>query len=124
MTNKVYTIGYTGRKPESIKEIVTTLGATLLDIRLSPRSRVPHWNEGPLRALLGDRYRHVRALGNVNYKAGGPIQILDYAAGVAAILQHPRPVVLMCACKDVHTCHRGTVANLLREEGFAVQELP
>lgn len=124
MTDKIYTIGYTGRKPESIKEIIAALGATLFDIRLSPRSRVPYWNEGPLRALLGERYRHVKSLGNVNYKTGGPIQILDYAAGVATILQHPRPVVLMCACKDFHTCHRETVAKLLRKEGYSVQELP
>lgn len=104
MTNKIYTIGYTGRKPQEIKEIVERLDAILLDIRFAPRSRVPRWAKKNLITLIGeDRYQHLKALGNVNYKSGGPIQFVDFEAGRAAIEASDKPVVLMCGCKDYHT---------------------
>jgi hypothetical protein len=45
------------------------------------------------------RYRHVGALDNRNYR-GGPIQIADLEQGITAIAAHPRPVVLLCGCRD------------------------
>lgn len=123
MTTKIYTIGYTGRKPEEIKQAVRERGAVLLDIRFSPRSRVPQWTKKRLTELLGERYKHVKALGNINYK-GGPIELVDFEAGKAIIDGFEVPVVLMCACKDQHRCHRTTVAQMLQAQGdYQIQEI-
>lgn len=123
MTQQIYTLGYSGRSPAEIKQLVDNLDAVLLDIRFSPRSRIPHWAGKNLRALLGEtRYQHLKALGNRNYK-GGPIALVDYEAGQAAITQAKRPVILMCVCHDYHTCHRAVVAERLRAAGFQVTEL-
>jgi len=113
----IYTIGYTGRTPEQILGILNEHDAILLDIRYNPRSRVPHWNKGPLSRTLGDRYRHVPELGNINYKGTvEQIQINDLPAGIEIVRQfhtHNRNVVLMCVCADVSTCHRKLVAEAL-----------
>ncbi len=65
----------------------------------------------------------MQVLGNVNYRQGGPIQILDYAAGRDQIERCPQPVVLMCACEKYQTCHRQVVAEMLRRDGFEVKEI-
>jgi uncharacterized protein (DUF488 family) len=123
MTQKIYTLGYSGRTPAALKAIIDNLDAMLFDIRFSPRSRDPRWARKNIEALLGpDRYRHVKALGNVNYK-GGPIEFVDFAAGLELIKQSPRPVVLLCVCKDPAICHRTVAATRLRELGFTVTEV-
>jgi hypothetical protein len=58
----------------------------------------------------------VQALGNRNYKNGGPIALADYEVGkqvIAEILATGQSVILMCACKDVAICHRRTAAEQL-----------
>ena len=122
MTKKVYTFGYSGKDTADLDRLVDDLGAVVFDVRFSPRSRNPHWNRRALEALLGDRYRHVRALGNANYR-GGPIEIVDLEEGVRTIQASPQPVILMCVCKDPRICHRTTIADHLRALGFDVEEL-
>lgn len=121
--NQVYTIGYSGRSVEDVKAIVEDLDAVLFDIRFSPFSRNPDWTGQRLRSAFGFRYFHVKTLGNANYKSDGPISILDYNAGRLAIEKSTRPVVLMCACAHYATCHRATVATMLRADGFTVEEI-
>lgn len=118
----VYTIGYAGKTPAQIKELAEQLGAVVVDIRFSPFSRNPVWSGKQLRLSLGDRYVHLRAFGNANYK-GGPISIVDYAAGKAFLLDMDKPAILMCVCKDPLTCHRTTVAAKLLADGLEVTEL-
>jgi len=118
MIRTIYTLGYTGTKPEQIKAIVKKLGALLVDIRFSPHSRVPQWESRNLKALLDPQYLWLKDLGNVNYKNGGPIQLADgpkAAFMLAPILAH-QPVILLCACKEVHTCHRKKAAEYLAEK--------
>ena len=122
MTDRVFTIGYSGRKPAEIKLLAEELDATVFDVRFSPRSRVPHWSRKRLTESLGDRYRHVRALGNRNYRSG-PIELEDFPAGLALIQESDRPIILMCACKDPAICHRTTIAEKLRKVGMQVAEL-
>lgn len=122
MTDRIYTIGYTGRKPADIKRLAEELDATVFDVRFAPRSRVPHWNAGNLAKLLGDRYKHIWAFGNRNYR-GGPVDLVDFSAGLEEVRQSPRPVILMCACKDPATCHRTAIAGKLQEAGMEVTEL-
>lgn len=124
MTRQVYTIGYSGRKPEEIKRIVRDMDAVLFDIRFSPRSRIPQWAGSNVSALVGaGSYRHLEALGNSNYKGDGPVEIVNYSAGLAAILASDRPVILMCACTDPTTCHRTVVAHMLAADGLEVVEI-
>lgn len=119
---KVYTIGYSCRTPNEILEIVERLGAQLVDVRYSPASRMPQWSGLRLRQLFGERYTHLRQFGNANYKNGGPIQLVDYASGKVYLDALERPAVLMCVCSDPAICHRTTIANLLRADGFEVEE--
>ena len=122
----VYTLGYSGRTPQQIEALVESLDATLFDVRFSPRSRLPQWCAKQLRSLLGDRYHHVREFGNANYKSAGPVELVDFAAGAAAIITWGsiyRSVILMCVCSDPAQCHRTVIAGLLRANGFQVTEL-
>lgn len=118
----IYTVGYSGIKVTDLKRAVEELDALIMDIRYSPMSRIPMWRRENLTATFGERYVHVRALGNVNYK-GGPISIVDYVAGRRAIENSNRTVILMCVCGHYATCHRAVVASLLRSDGFEVEEL-
>jgi uncharacterized protein (DUF488 family) len=110
----LYTLGYSGWTPQAIQAEAQDRNAVVCDIRYSPTSRHPQWNRRQLAQLLGARYQHVQALGNRNYKSGGPIELADYEAGkevIAQILATGQSVILMCACKDVAMCHRLTAAE-------------
>lgn len=112
----LYTLGYSGWTPEAIREEAQARNAVVCDIRYSPRSRHPYWTQGNLQRLFGTRYQHVQALGNRNYKSGGPIVLADYDAGkqaITEILATGQAVILMCACKDLATCHRLTAVERL-----------
>lgn len=114
----LYTIGYSGLKLDDLHRYLERHNLALLDIRMSARARMPAWNKSNLIRTLGARYHHVPELGNVNYKNDGPIQINDLDAGEAIVrefLSRYEGAVLMCACKDLHTCHRHTVSETLSE---------
>lgn len=110
----LYTFGYSGRRPEELLALAEQLDAIITDIRFSPRSRVPQWSGGRLVRFLGDRYCHLPALGNRNYK-GGPMELVDPETGIAQVadlLAH-QPVVLLCVCADVERCHRRLAAEAI-----------
>ena len=123
----LYTLGYSGWTPEAIQEAAQARNPVVCDIRYAPRSRHPYWTKGHLQRLLGTRYRHVQALGNRNYKSDGPVALTDYDAGkqaIAEILATGQAVILMCACKDLTTCHRRiAVERLAADLGEAVTNL-
>ena len=120
MAGRIYTFGYGGRKPEELKAAAEELQATVVDVRIVPNTRVPGWSRGPLQAALGERYQHVRALGNVNYKGGGEIKLVNEPAGldyVRRLLDRDRNVILLCAESDPVGCHRTYIAGKLAEAG-------
>ena len=123
----LYTLGYSGWTPEAIREEAQARNAVVCDIRYSPRSRHPSWTQGNLQRLFGACYQHVQALGNRNYKSGGPIALADYETGkqaIAEILATGQSVILMCACKDLMSCHRLTaVERLAADLGETVTHL-
>jgi uncharacterized protein (DUF488 family) len=121
MTNTAYAIGYSGRTPEGIKAIVEELDAYLVDIRFVPFSRNPGFRKKALESLLGSRYVHLKILGNRNYK-GGPLELVNYEGGRAALEVLDKPALLMCMCKDAGTCHRTIVLEKLAQDGFETQE--
>ncbi|GEM_PF-1121564 len=115
--NTLYTLGYSGLKPEDLGALAEGHDLVILDIRCSPRSRNPVWTKKRLAERLGERYVHLRALGNTDYK-GDTIRIADLEAGIreAAAYLERQSVVLLCACKDVRSCHRLPVAERLAAE--------
>lgn len=114
---KIYTLGYTGWKTDQLKQQVELVDAFLVDVRKSARSRVVSWNFEPLRILLGQRYVWMPTFGNRNYKTGKPIELVHPQRGLEQIrpLLAERPVILMCACANVQTCHRLVVAQMVAE---------
>jgi len=118
----LYTIGYSGVKLPDFQQFAEDQNLVIVDTRFKPRSRVPQWNKGPLTRTLGDRYAHIEAFGNLNYK-GGPIAIQDLPAGIIQVerlLKRCDGIILMCVCADLATCHRRVVSEAL-EQHFGVQ---
>ncbi len=118
----LYTLGYSGWTLDGVAGALDATGALLVDTRLNPWSWKAGFKKRELEARFGARYLHVRALGNVRYKDGNapqdrPIKLADEPAGLALLaeLLRERPVVLMCGCADVRTCHRSYVARRMRE---------
>lgn len=120
----IYTTGYTGKKPDDLRLMIARMRATLIDIRLSPNSRVSQWRRESLALLLGDSYVNIKSLGNENYKNGGEIRIFNFALGYSLLHSYLEgDVILMCACKDYSTCHRREIADRLKALGHQVEEL-
>jgi uncharacterized protein (DUF488 family) len=113
----IYTFGYQGMQVEAVRAKAATLGALILDVRMSPSAQDPQWRKAALVQALGAEYRHAQEFGNVNFK-GGPILLKDARQGMAKIgpILLERPVLLMCACWNVQVCHRKTVAELIAGE--------
>jgi len=111
----LYTFGYGMLGASVIIEQLVELGVAIYDIRFSPRSRVHKWRKPYLREWLGDSYRHLPALGNVNYNQPGQnIELADPATGVPLVAQPLREgkhIALMCVCKEHDECHRSDAAD-------------
>jgi hypothetical protein len=90
----------------------------LIDIRFLPVSRWrPFWRKCALKARYGNRYIHLRGLGNVNYKHWEKgIQLYDPTTPLLLLrgyMQEGYSLILLCACQDPASCHRSTVYDLL-----------
>lgn len=100
--------------PPSLLALTERHDARIVDVRYVPQSRAAQWNRGPLARVLGDRYFHLQALGNVNYKEPAKgIRLMDLDAGIAAMraVLSETPAILLCACKSLASCHRLTAAE-------------
>lgn len=112
----IYTWGYSGSTPEDLAQFVEKTGALLVDARMSPFSRVPHWSGQAIERLVGEKnYLQCKALGNVNYRSNGPIVLANplLAADYLWDVAKKRDIILMCGCKEVRTCHRKVAAEYL-----------
>lgn len=126
MTHPIYTWGYSGHTPDELDKYLQAAGAQLLDIRLRPYSRQVGWGSDALKRRFGRLYRHLGSLGNRNYQ-GGPILLdaPDVAVPIVRQILATRPVILLCVCWDVETCHRKVAAEYLGNIlGADVQHLP
>jgi hypothetical protein len=124
----IYTFGTQKRGLDELVAEAEGRDAVVLDVRYRAASRVADWNKARMSAALGERYRHARAFGNLNYKKhGAPIDLADPEAGVAearAILDAGQSVILVCYEEDPADCHRSTVATLLKSQlGHPVEHL-
>lgn len=134
----VWTFGYKSatqgiRKPADLLATARRLGARVIDIRFDPMSPIPQWRRPALMAQFNDAsgtfYNWLPELGNVNFdKPGEPIRISNAERGLYLLENWllAQPLILMCACSDVHYCHRKTVAMMLfnkMKRGFRLSEL-
>jgi uncharacterized protein (DUF488 family) len=133
--NKLYTMGYQGmRGVYNLLEFAIPLDATIVDIRYQPWSQNEEWTKATLLQRLCDlqfgslkcRYVHIKELGNLNYKTGGPIEIWLPEVGMARLDEQlkAKPCILLCRCPDVEQCHRKVVADLaVKWLGVSVEHL-
>ena len=125
----LHSIGYADRNEAArVERIMRNPRALLIDIRYSPRSRwYPAWNRKQLSTRYGERYIWEQRLGNVNYQHREcGIQLADGHQDAirmaASHLAHGTSLVLLCACKHAHTCHRSIVAKLIQDAMIPVHE--
>jgi uncharacterized protein (DUF488 family) len=144
---RVYTIGHSAR---TLVEVIALLRqyevATLVDVRVMPRSRHnPQFNrEALMRALpeAGMAYTHLPRLGglrrglgaaspndgwrNASFRAYADyMQTADFAHGLEELraLAGAGPVALMCAEAVPWRCHRSLIADALTIRGVEVREI-
>lgn len=115
-TGKIVPFGYAAGGVPELERLMAD-GAYLVDIRLSPRSHWPVFNQDRLKARFHKRYIHMPELGNLNYSnRGQSIKIADPDRGIQRLingLNQGYTLILMCGCKQYETCHRHTVIDLL-----------
>ena len=118
--NTLYTIGYTGRRPDELLSVLKDLGGPyLVDVRLKPVSRNSAYNLKAFSGRAADQgisYRHLQSLGNLNYRGDGPIILKAPATGLSELtsLLEESPVVIMCMCAKYAGCHREYVVEAMR----------
>jgi len=124
--NDVFAFGYAGRKLPTLVQNIKDADAVLVDIRYSPRSRVPTWTRRNLEEAFGDRYVWAGdTLGNVLYRTTA-IQIVDAVTGMELLLSiaEKNPVALMCVCERESECHRRVIVAELEKFGLRVFHHP
>jgi len=94
------------------------LGATVIDTRYSRLTRSVDFSANRLEAALKERYVHVPEFGNLNYKNGRAVKLVDPEHGIARIssIISERSVILLCVCASWEECHRRDVAELLSKK--------
>lgn len=107
----IYTLGYNAWSLEQIVAKIEELGASMVDVRFSARSARAGFDEKDLRAAF-PTYVRVRELGNKAFREGR-IELLDLPRGIERIseLLAARPVVMICACRNIESCHRKVAAE-------------
>jgi hypothetical protein len=120
----VFSVGYAGVPIEAFQAFVEREDLRVVDIRFKPASRVTAYSRKRLRERFGDRYTHLPALGNRNYR-GGPIALLDAARGLREVraLLAEGPIALLCVCRDWQTCHRTVITDALGRQGHEVRHV-
>ena len=132
MSLKLFTIGYGGRKPANVVEILREEGVrAVVDTRLRPdRASMGVWvkaksAEKGIEKWLNDAgivYRSLPELGNLFLDFDDwPTRYARFfeLAGellVERLEEIPRPYCLLCAEKRVEECHRRVIAEYLERE--------
>ena len=119
---KIFTTGYSGKEISDLKPMLERLDAMLFDIRFAPHSQIMHWRKIYLKALLGEKYRHIPNLGNRTFNEN-KITIQNLQLGIETLLNLETNVVLMCACELAENCHRSVIAQELSKREVETFEL-
>ena len=122
MEYKIFTTGYTGKDINDLRPMLDALDAVLVDVRFSPYSKVMHWRQTYLKALLGEKYRHIPNLGNRTFKEN-KITIQNLQLGLETLLNLKTNMVLMCVCKELEHCHRRLIITELEKREIETEEI-
>jgi uncharacterized protein (DUF488 family) len=137
---KFYTIGYGGRAPQELLEILLAKGVkTIVDVRLRPdRARLGTWvktnnpDKGIQKLLAGAGIAYISLieLGNLF------LEYADWETRYQTLLERagdllndrlssiPTPFCLLCAEKKAADCHRRLIAEyLVRQKGAQVEHI-
>jgi hypothetical protein len=119
MTMKIYPCGYSVDSAVIAELLETDPTLLLIDLRLTPDSRMAAWKRSYLIETYGDRYGWFgQTLGNVNYSNSGPIRLANPVPGIASLvdlLQQGHNLLLLCGCACYHMCHRRLVTEMLQQ---------
>ena len=124
--HRLYTLGYSGWSLSQITAALDEHQAVLVDVRYKPWSRKTGMSKSSLQQRFRGRYVHLKDLGNVNYNNDEPIELLHAERGLIELEGYLResPVIIMCVCPDLETCHRWVVADMASERlGVEVEHL-
>ena len=119
---KIFTTGYAGKNIGDLKPLIERLDAMLFDIRFTPYSEIMCWRKVYLKALLGEKYRHIPNLGNRTFKED-KITIQNLSLGIETVLALEMNVVLMCVCENLKNCHRRVIVGELQKREIETFEL-
>jgi len=136
MKMRLYTIGYGGRRPQELLEVLKQNDVkVVVDVRLLPDrasmgsfARAKSQDKGIQKLLgtIGIEYVSVLELGNVfleytDWRERYRELLVKAGDLLAQRLEHvPSPFCLMCAEKSPAECHRSLIADYLGQRGYEV----
>jgi len=131
MQGSIIPYGYAASNIAELEQLMRDERTYLVDIRLSPQSRIQAFTKPMLEARFPKHYIHMPELGNINYRSPEQgIQIASPVRGIERLVRGIRQgytLVLMCGCRDYESCHRRTVVELLKralpEVGVTMPEM-
>src|SRR5581483_240618 len=127
LSSHLWAVGYRDPQGREFLDAHESDDCTLfVDIRDIPNAPFqPEWSRKQLRERFGRRYRHLRYLGNINYrKPLEPIIFRDEEAGLSTAegwLLAGWSMVFICACANRESCH-GTLAVGLMQDRLQAEE--
>lgn len=115
---RIYTVGYQGKLPEQVRDLMQChCASVLVDTRRSPHSRNAKWNKKALQAFFGDAYLSLTALGNHGETAAWQPkdwnETNEALEKVAEWVRNGESVLLLCMEANPKDCHRTDVAQHL-----------
>jgi uncharacterized protein (DUF488 family) len=136
---QVYTIGYGGRHPKDLLEILQHRGIErIIDVRLRPdrasmgvyaKARSADKGIQRLLAERGMAYTSMTELGNIFFGCDDWCEryqrLLESAADILfeRLYAMPTPFCLLCAEREVTCCHRQLIADQLVQRGYDIEHL-
>ena len=136
---QIYTIGYGGRHPKDLLDLLQDRGIErIIDVRLRPdrasmgvyaKARAVDKGIQRLLAERGMAYASMTELGNIFFGCddwGERYRRLLERAGdilLERLYAVPTPFCLLCAEREVTLCHRQLIAEQLAHRGYRIEHL-
>lgn len=124
-----YEVGYRAFRDEQhlLKALSQLTNPVLVDVRFGYMQPGRPWSQRTLEKALGERFVHLRAWGNRNYRSWDlPAELAQPEVGLVEVrdlIRKGMTPVLMCACKVFDECHRKLCVEMLADDGIEVRPL-